>query len=69
MTDPKLQICAFGTGTDVLDLDREISIGRFAVDGTTVTAPFRVVADPEGLAEPRLARRGTETAGMGRRRQ
>jgi hypothetical protein len=54
-------IVAFGTGTATIDLDGEISVGRFASDGTMVTAPFRVVVDPEGLAEPRLAQRGTET--------
>ena len=48
-------IVLFGTGTGTIDMDGEISVGRFAADGTTVTAPFRVIVDPEGLAEPRLA--------------
>ncbi len=54
-------IVAFGSGdTTTIDRDGEISVGRFAADGTTVTAPFRVVVDPEALGEPRLVRRGTE---------
>jgi hypothetical protein len=54
-------IVAFGTDTHIVDMDGEISVGRFGADGATVTAPFRVVVDPEGLAQPRLARRGPET--------
>jgi hypothetical protein len=53
-------IIAFGSGSGWINHDSVLRVGRFSRDGTTATAPFDVVADPEGLGDPQLALMGSD---------
>lgn len=49
-----------GTGNHIIDSDSQLSVERVSPTGTSVTRPFAVVTDPEGVYQPKLALRGPD---------
>ena len=53
-------VVVFGTDHQPIDQDSHLSVTRLSATGTTVTAPFGVVTDPQGLYQPQIAPRGPD---------